>query len=758
MSIESELTLNAQEIVANDHLLLNQYAASRSPETFVELVRRHTGLVYGTCLRITADTHDAEELTQECFFDLARQAAEIRSSLVGWLHQAATHRSLNRIRGDRRRRTHEQAAIVEREITLPKADEASSNISWSEIAPLVDQALADLPEELRTPILMRYLEGATQADVAQSLGIHQSTVSRRLTLGIETLRQSLRRAGLVIPAATLLSWLGSQSAIAAPPALSVPLGKIAVAGFGTSITTNSASTGLLAWLAAVSKGGVALLFVPLVAGILWGEVVFLGAVAAWFSYVGLRRPEWFRVLCFTRQFPNIYEWPFFPLARWRWKVPPREWQNWMAIDLISGIELLGVLAMPGGLPNRGSLLILAAALWQIFMGIRIWRRVRRCRTEFTDGTAENEWPVDGALLLTYALAGVVLMAKLCAFPWFLSSSANGKGLVASQVACCVCWGTVLIWGTILVIGRYRRWWQQGPIDSAVRAQIEALAAPPWVLMILFAVPSTFVVLFTFLALIQDDFPVYVPWGETATSVASRRMLSLQFAAMDSLVMGILPLSYLYRRIPRIAWGVAFGTVGLIGTLNLGLFAKVIIAGPVIAAPPRYEGAPWMTLTPGHFIVQNPPNLLAHDSLKPSLQYLGGQAGRTVRVIPTATIQVDFEGHIVQMNALKTADLREATLNVMAMVSPREFQNGIPTQIEISLIIVDAARPITEVEKIQLPVPADISPELWNSELNFHDQEFEKEYPLGETVTLATVQGMPIVLKVASNQPADPVRE
>ena len=119
----------------SDHLLLDRYLANRSPEFFLELVSRHYGLVFGTCLRITRNPQDAEELTQECFFDLVRHASHIRTSLAGWLHQVATNLAINRLRDER---------------------------PGSEIEPLVDQALMEIPEHLRTPILMHYLEGVTQ--------------------------------------------------------------------------------------------------------------------------------------------------------------------------------------------------------------------------------------------------------------------------------------------------------------------------------------------------------------------------------------------------------------------------------------------------------------------------------------------------------------------------------------------------------------------------------------------------------------------
>ena len=74
----------------DDAALLDRYAETRDAEAFATLVRRYAGLVYGTCLRITANAHDAEDAAQECFMDLARQTASISTSLPGWLHTTAT--------------------------------------------------------------------------------------------------------------------------------------------------------------------------------------------------------------------------------------------------------------------------------------------------------------------------------------------------------------------------------------------------------------------------------------------------------------------------------------------------------------------------------------------------------------------------------------------------------------------------------------------------------------------------------------------
>lgn len=733
----------------SDHLLLNRYSCSRTPESFLELVRRHTSLVYGTCLRITANTHDADELTQECFFDLARQASEIRTSLVGWLHRAATHRALNRLRGERRRRTREHEAGLERTITASEQTEPSAEPSWNEIAPLVDQALSELPDELRVPILMCYLEGATQGDIANSLGVHQSTVSRRLVEGIDCLRDTLRRAGLVVPMTALVTCLTTQSAIAAPPALTSSLGKIGLAGIGTSVATKVAGGNLIGWLAGVIKGAAALLFVPIVAGILWGEVVFLLVLVAWYSYLGWCRPEWFRVLNFTRQFPSIYEWPFFPFKRWAWQSPPREWQLWMAAYLVTGIELLGLVALTYDGLRFTRVFLLVAGLCQVGMGVRIWRRVRRCQNEFPGQQPLSEFPVDGALLLAYTLAGFVLIAKLCASPWFLFSPGDGTRVFWLIVGCVVSWVTSLAWGSVLVVTRYRRWRAQGAVDPVQAQQINDLAPPRWLLGMLMIVPIAIAMLITFRALIQDLYPVYVPFGEDALVVARRGVFMMTLFSLDCMVLAILPLAYLHRRIPRIAWGLSFSLIGLMSTFHLGLFARNMIAAPVLAITPIYARPPRMELLPGHFIVQNVPNLLKNDSLKLSATYQGQVSLLSVRLASDATVAIEYPDHTAHLSVSKNSDSRESEISLLVMVSPHAFQKGVPSKLQVSLSVVNSARRQYQTEQFLLPLSDKLSPADWISQFKFLELAPEKSYPLGQAVNLGTIQGLPVRLKVVS---------
>jgi uncharacterized protein (TIGR03435 family) len=216
----------------HDHALLLSYARSQDAEAFAQLVKRYSTLVFSTAKRVTGNAATAEDVTQDCFFTLARQATSIRGSLPSWLHRVALNRSLQVIRKQARQERSEARA-------LPPRDAYESH--WDQISPLVDAALVKLPDELREPVVQHFLLGRTQTQVAETLRINQSTVSRRLQDGIERLREHLKQTGVVCGVAALSTTLAKNASAAVPAKLSLSLAKMALAGPGP--VSASASTG-----------------------------------------------------------------------------------------------------------------------------------------------------------------------------------------------------------------------------------------------------------------------------------------------------------------------------------------------------------------------------------------------------------------------------------------------------------------------------------------------------------------------------------
>jgi RNA polymerase sigma factor (sigma-70 family) len=255
----------------SEAILLARYAQSRDANAFRALFEVHQHMVYAVCHRVLGNREDAEDAAQSCFFQLALKAAKLKAPVAGWLHKVAVNVSVDMLR----QRSSRAARAAKAQELRPQPAEPS----WEEIRGCVDEAIAELPEDLRAPVVLYYLEGRKQGEVAEELGITQPAVSGRIERGVSALRKRLAKAGfmagIVGPAgvAALAAMLSTNAAEAAPPALSAALGKMALAGVGAGAV--GAGTGA-AGAAGATK--VILLVFAACAVIVVGAVTLLGVL------------------------------------------------------------------------------------------------------------------------------------------------------------------------------------------------------------------------------------------------------------------------------------------------------------------------------------------------------------------------------------------------------------------------------------------------------------------------------------------------
>lgn len=248
--------------MGDDHDLLRRYGA-HAPDAqaaFTSLVQRHIDLVYSVALRIVRSPPIAEDVAQSVFLDLARQSARVPSDapLVAWLHVVTRRAAIDAVRQDARRRARESAAA-----TLADASPASA--PWSDIEPLLDEAVESLPAQDRTAILLRFFENKSLRDIGAALGTSDDAAQKRVARAVDHLRGFFSRRGIAVPAAGLASTLsahafhaapaGLGSAISSAVALSAPVGVAAVETARViAMTTLQKSAVVAAFVAAGSFG------------------------------------------------------------------------------------------------------------------------------------------------------------------------------------------------------------------------------------------------------------------------------------------------------------------------------------------------------------------------------------------------------------------------------------------------------------------------------------------------------------------------
>lgn len=172
--------------------LMRQVAAGEIGGLETLYDRYHT-MAYALALRITTETGLAEDVVQDSFLGLWRNAgryAEDKGSVRGWLLAIVRHRAIDSMR----RRRNGVAIADETEEPLPAA--LTLPDIWPEVAGRLDaeqvrQALGKLPEAQREAIELAYFDGLTQREIATKTGAPLGTVKSRMRLGLVSLRREL---------------------------------------------------------------------------------------------------------------------------------------------------------------------------------------------------------------------------------------------------------------------------------------------------------------------------------------------------------------------------------------------------------------------------------------------------------------------------------------------------------------------------------------------------------------------------------------
>jgi RNA polymerase sigma-70 factor, ECF subfamily len=161
------------------------------PPTWDAVVREHSARVYRLAYRLTGNTHDAEDLTQEVFVRVFRSLQNYTpGTFEGWLHRITTNLFLDMAR--RRQRIRFEGL----------GDEAAGRLTGDEPTPAqafdarhfdsdVQQALAALAPEYRAAVVLCDIEGLSYEEIADTLGIKLGTVRSRIHRGRAQLRVAL---------------------------------------------------------------------------------------------------------------------------------------------------------------------------------------------------------------------------------------------------------------------------------------------------------------------------------------------------------------------------------------------------------------------------------------------------------------------------------------------------------------------------------------------------------------------------------------
>jgi RNA polymerase sigma-70 factor (ECF subfamily) len=176
----------------SDEMLIRQIAAGDRP-ALRALLARHQVRVYRFALRIVRDAALAEDVVSETFFDAWRHAGryEGRAAVSTWLIGIARHRALT---AASRRPTESLDCETARNAVDPSDPEA--DVGRKDTGAVIRRALGALSREHAEIIDLVYYQEKSIRDIAELLGIPESTVKTRMFYARKRLAAVVAAAGI----------------------------------------------------------------------------------------------------------------------------------------------------------------------------------------------------------------------------------------------------------------------------------------------------------------------------------------------------------------------------------------------------------------------------------------------------------------------------------------------------------------------------------------------------------------------------------
>lgn len=187
-----------------EELVLARACAAGNELAWQDFISRYRQKLNSIALHITRDAAHAAELADSLFADLygvnARDGIRNsklvfytgRGSLEGWLRTVIAQEFINRYR--KQKRTVSLEEQTEEGVQFAAAVPEPALATDPRLEAATDEALSELTAEDRFTLASYYLDGRTLADIARTLGLHESSVSRRL----DRLSAGLRKRILAI--------------------------------------------------------------------------------------------------------------------------------------------------------------------------------------------------------------------------------------------------------------------------------------------------------------------------------------------------------------------------------------------------------------------------------------------------------------------------------------------------------------------------------------------------------------------------------
>ncbi|MCK6473808.1 MAG: sigma-70 family RNA polymerase sigma factor [Planctomycetes bacterium] len=210
----------ASPSAASDEALYLDFLKTGSRAALSELVLRWHRPAYRIAQCICLNAELAEEAVQDAFLKLLDRKAGFRDggpgSFRAWFMRIVANSTKMASRSERRAQRKKSVDAKDYSTRKNITPVPDSTATRDELRHSLERSLDAIEEQWRTPVVLHFIEGMQQKDVASLLGVSQQMVSKRIEKGLSMLRVHLAQAGFTCTAPVLAGILGSEQLLLPP--------------------------------------------------------------------------------------------------------------------------------------------------------------------------------------------------------------------------------------------------------------------------------------------------------------------------------------------------------------------------------------------------------------------------------------------------------------------------------------------------------------------------------------------------------------
>ena len=178
-----------------DEQRLIQKASGGDASAFNNLMSLHEKRMYAVALRMCGNREDAQDCLQEAMLRIYRSIGSFKgqSSFSTWAYRITMNTCLDELRRKKNKQSTSLDSLLD--VGWSPTDESNAperKAIQSELRNTLHAAIRALPEDMRSAIVLRDMQGMVYEEIAQALNVNVGTIKSRISRGREKLREKLK--------------------------------------------------------------------------------------------------------------------------------------------------------------------------------------------------------------------------------------------------------------------------------------------------------------------------------------------------------------------------------------------------------------------------------------------------------------------------------------------------------------------------------------------------------------------------------------